>query len=264
MTDRLLFSPGRMLLAAALMYAGLTPVFAIDPVHPGVECVDLDEEVGEATARFFYYNRNDFVINLPPGGDNFFSPPPGNRGQESRFQPGFTWRSFEVTWLVDFDNPGSLELTWNLLGDEAVAHATDSPRCTGPTECRTDPGPQGLTGPEGPEGPQGPEGFAGPQGPTGEQGPVGEPAAPATARCHTVIAQSDGDTAIAECAGDELVMGGGGECNDLLIAQTQDWPVGQLKASHPNSVSSWKAVCALGQASATAICCPAADQEASP
>ncbi len=256
---QILWMPCHVLIAIAALCAGLVPAHAIDPIHPGVECVDFDEEAGEATARFFYYSENDFVVNLPPGGDNFFSPPPGNRRQESRFVPGLTWRSFEVTWSVS----SAKSLTWNLLGQEAVAHATDSPRCTGITECRTDPGPQGLDGPEGPEGPQGPQGFDGPQGPQGEPGPTGEPAASAVTGCHTVVAQTDDKTAVAACGADELVMGGGGECDDRLLADTEAWSAGQLKASYPDTAGSWTAVCALGRASARAICCPAATQEMS-
>ena len=249
----------KLLIAVAVVWLGMAQAFALNPIIPGTECVDYDEEAGEATARFFYQNRNDFVVNLPPGGDNYFSPAPGNRRQETRFVPGFVWRSFEVTW----DTSTTLHLTWNLLGMEAKAHAIDSPRCTGITECRTDPGPQGLTGPEGPVGPQGPQGFEGPQGPQGEQGPTGDPAAPAGTGCHAVMTKSEGKTAVAACGSDELVMGGGGECDDLLVADTETWSAGQLKASFPDSANSWTAVCALGRASARAVCCPATQQETS-
>ena len=255
----ILWIPGRVLIAISALCAGLAPAHALNSIHPGVECVDFDEEAGEATARFFYYSQNDFVVNLPPGGDNYFSPAPGNRRQETRFVPGLTWRSFEVTWSVS----ATLSLTWNLLGRQAVAHATDSQRCTGITECRTDPGPQGLAGPEGEQGPQGPQGFEGPRGPQGERGAIGEPAAPAGTGCHSVVTQADGNTAVAACGADELVMGGGGECDDRLLADTEAWSAGQLKASYPDSAGSWKAVCALGRASARAVCCPAATQETS-
>ena len=256
----------RMLIAAATLCAGMAPgltVAELEPIHPGTECVDFDEEAGQATARFFYYNRNDFVVNLPPGGDNYFSPAPGNRRQETRFVPGFVWRSFSVTWNVDLDDPNTLKITWNLLGEQAEAHALRTPRCTGITECRTDPGPQGLAGPKGEQGPQGPQGFEGPRGPQGEPGPIGEPAAPAGTGCHSVVTQADGDTAVAACGADELVMGGGGECDDRLLADTEAWSAGQLKASYPDTAGSWTAVCALGRASARAVCCPAVAQETS-
>ena len=233
------------------------PASALDPIVPGLECVDWDEETGLATARFFHVNGNDFIVNLPPGGDNFFSPAPGNRQQETRFLPGLVWRSFEVTW----DTATTMHITWHLLGEEAKAHAAESRRCTGITECRTDPGPQGLAGPEGPQGPQGPDGLEGPQGSQGEQGPAGEPAPHARDGCHAVVTESDGKTAVAACEAGEMVMGGGGQCDDRLIADTEAWSAGQLEASFPDTSGSWTAVCALGRATARAICCPAVQQE---
>ncbi|WP_018233819.1 collagen-like protein [Thioalkalivibrio thiocyanodenitrificans] len=242
----------KLLVLLALLFLSSQPALALEPIIPMLECVEYDEDTQEATARLYYINMNDFVVNLPPGGDNYISPAPGNRRQQSRFVPGLHWRDFTITWNVE----STPQLTWHLLGNEVVMHAFNSRLC-GIPECRTDPGPQGLTGPEGPEGPTGPVGPQGDQGPRGAPGPIGEPAPGATSGCRTVTTAEGGDTAIAACAANEVLVSGGGHCDDTLITDTQNWATGQIRASYPDSNGLWAVECALGHATSHAICCPA-------
>ncbi|MEQ8674251.1 MAG: S8/S53 family peptidase [Aggregatilineales bacterium] len=73
-------------------------------VIPIIECVATDGEV--KVARFGYLNQNPFVVEIPIGNNNKFSPLPKGRGQHTVFQPGRVEDAFSVTYTG--------QLNWHL------------------------------------------------------------------------------------------------------------------------------------------------------
>ncbi len=94
----------------------------IVPILEGVE----PEPGGMLRAHWGYYNPSDSTMFVPVGVSNFFSPPPGFRGQPTLFQGGRQPNVFSTVW----DPNSAASLTWTLLGRQATATAS-SPRLFG-------------------------------------------------------------------------------------------------------------------------------------
>lgn len=66
----------------------------IVPILEGVE----PEPGGMLRAHWGYYNPSDSTMFVPVGVSNFFSPPPGFRGQPTLFQGGRQPNVFSTVW----------------------------------------------------------------------------------------------------------------------------------------------------------------------
>ena len=95
---------------------------------------------GNFDATFGYENDNSTVQTIAVGGDNYFSPPPSDRGQTSAFQPGKVKTAFTVkgipsgtklTWTVNSggrsDTATASEYSHALCLDDAAAQGDDLP-----------------------------------------------------------------------------------------------------------------------------------------
>lgn len=204
-------------LAACGILAVVTLPAAGQSIRPIFECVaPVPDPEGSWRAIFGYSNPTgvEETIFIGTDPDNFFTPPPGFKGQPETFQPGLHERVFEVIFTED------VTLTWKLDGSQAVADITLR-RCD--LECwdsnqnnACDTGEdrngdgicnaldcQGIacwdlnqnlacdldedvnddsqcdagdcTGLVGPQGPTGPEGPQGQEGPQGPEGIAGDP-----------------------------------------------------------------------------------------
>lgn len=86
-------------------------------VIPLLDCVNFDPDTQQVTARFGYANPNATATAIPVGVDNFFSPPPSDRGQPTSFQPGTHPSAFSATFQLDQIS----SFTWYLQGREVTA-----------------------------------------------------------------------------------------------------------------------------------------------
>lgn len=222
-------------------------------IIPIAECVQIDHATGEAIGHFGYASQSDTSQSIPVGSNNFFSPPPINRGQSQTFDPGLHISEFTVTW----DPANHTTLTWTLLGISAELD-TENPdhHCTA-MACVFEPGVTGADGPIGPAGADGPDGDPGPRGPAGDEGAAGTPAPAAHEGCRTVEMVSASSQAQAACDSSEWLVSGSGACADQLTPHASNWSTGQLQASNPTGAGAWTAECLTGTATARAFCCPA-------
>jgi CSLREA domain-containing protein len=103
--------------------AQTTRNLTIRPISAVFECV-VDRGVGtnpRYLARFGYKNHHPFVMSIPLGPNNRFTPNPIDRGQPTQFAPGRQRFVFEVPF------PGS-NLVWTLNGRTSTA-SSGSARC---------------------------------------------------------------------------------------------------------------------------------------
>jgi len=102
------------------------PASTDKPIRVSVDCVSRGATTYDAT--FAYANDNPVVETIAAGTDNYFSPPPTDRGQTTAFQPGSHHAAFTVTGI-----PNSTKLTWTVaLGgsSRSATASTSSPSCT--------------------------------------------------------------------------------------------------------------------------------------
>ncbi len=236
-----LLLPACLLLAPAESRAQL--------VFPFIDCVDHDEELETATAYFGYISLESSSRTINLGTNNQVFPGSLNQGQPTFFSPMTFYAVFSSTWdLNEHDT-----LTWRIRGRDAVA-SLDSEPC--PIRCPQLVGFAGPEGPTGDPGPEGPRGETGAEGPMGDPGPQGPGGRAATSGCHRIEATAETSQATASCSAGEFVVTGGGQCT----AGTGNDPgagTGQLQSSGPDGDDAWTVHCRTGQASATAVCCPA-------
>jgi len=217
-------------------------------IFPFVDCVDHEEDSDEITAFFGYASLESSSRTINLGTNNTFIPGPMNRGQPTFFSPGTFYSVFSATWdLGEHDT-----LTWRIRGEDAVA-SVDSEPC--PTRCPQLVGFAGAEGPPGEPGPEGPRGETGPQGPAGATGSQGPPGNRATFGCHRVKISSESAQATVSCPAGEQVVTGGGQCTISASGDEHD-ATGQLESTFPDGDNAWTTRCRIGQASATAVCCP--------
>ena len=97
-------------------------------IHVSVDCVTKNATTYDAT--FAYANDNAAAQTIPVGSDNFFSPPPIDRGQTTTFQPGLHHAAFTVTGI-----PLTSKLAWTVAfgGSTRTATASSSNRSCTPT-----------------------------------------------------------------------------------------------------------------------------------
>ncbi len=101
-------------------------------VHAFVDCVTQNSGTYDAT--FGYTNQNSTAQTIAVGSDNYFTPPPIDRGQTTVFQPGTVHNAFTVTAI-----PNATKLTWtvSLNGHtESVSVSSSSSH-----SCATTPAP---------------------------------------------------------------------------------------------------------------------------
>lgn len=84
----------------------------VAPVHPILECVANNGD-GTYTAYFGYQNDNAFVVTIPVGPDNKFSPNPENRSQPSVFQSGRSSSYPNAAFSVVFDGNNLVWTVWD-------------------------------------------------------------------------------------------------------------------------------------------------------
>lgn len=227
---------GQLLFALLLALFATTSSALAQPatgdVMPILDCVTVDSATGEATAFFSYDNKTASTVTVAIGADNRFQLSPQDRGQGTAFLAGFHRKAFSVV----FDTATETTITWQLLGNSAVASDDPTVYCGG-------------TGPTGPAGPTGP---TGPTGATGATGPKGQAATAFLSQCQLVTAKGRGNTATnvtVKCADDERLLSGGGSCLGR----------GVVVASQQSSLKSWEMKCSVAQGSiaiAKALCCP--------
>ena len=104
-----------------------------DAITPELTCVSENVD-GTYTAFFGYSNPNSYPVKIDLGMDNWFSPPPDNRGQPSTFEPGQQTAVFAVV------SKGNA-LVWHL--DGKIAEANKNSRRCSQAECNLD-GPSAL------------------------------------------------------------------------------------------------------------------------
>lgn len=233
---------------AFLLASMISPAVRAQDVWPVVSCVRHDEAAGTVSAVFGFINHEQSSTLLSVGSRNFFDPPPANRDQPTVFAPGASLEEVVLTF------PEDQTLTWTLNGFQATA-SKDTPRTCA---CHQVPGPAGPAGPPGPQGPPGPTGPPGPEGPTGPEGPPGPQGAALGTGCRVVSEVSDTAQARATCGAGERALTGGGACSNRLGDAAIQPEAGQLAESHPVGDGAWQVRCALGQATAHALCCPEA------
>lgn len=238
-----------VLLAPAVLL--LVPAAHAQSVFPFVDCVEHEEGSDTITAHFGYASLESSSRTINLGTNNLFIPnPPINRGQPTFFSPGVFYGIFSATWdLNDHET-----LTWRIRGEDAVA-SVDSESC--PIRCPQLVGFAGPEGPQGDPGPEGPRGESGPEGPVGETGPQGPTGKSAACGCSRIESASEESKATASCPDGERVVTGGGQCTADDDVRTG---TGQLEASFPDGDHAWTARCRIGQATASAVCCPGGTQ----
>src|SRR5207244_5328971 len=86
-------------------------------VFPILECVSYNASANEVTATWGYINTNPTTSNFGISSNNFFDPPPGNRGQPIPFSPGVHHNVFSTTWSLN----SFPTLSWSLDGTKVTA-----------------------------------------------------------------------------------------------------------------------------------------------
>lgn len=114
---------------AGNMETAKTVTFTVPPqaVTPILECVTRNSN-GTYTARFGYQNSNPFVVTIPVGNDNKFTPTPNQRGQVTTFQPGRVTNAFTVNFT------SNTTLVWYLRGLDGRGRSVNASRTS--TLCR--------------------------------------------------------------------------------------------------------------------------------
>ena len=95
-------------------------------IHVAVDCVTKGASTYDAT--FAYSNDNAMAETVLVGSDNYFSPPPIDRGQTTVFQPGSHHKAFTVNGI-----PNATKLTWTVAfggSSRTTTASTSSPSCT--------------------------------------------------------------------------------------------------------------------------------------
>jgi len=95
-------------------------------VHPVLECIQ-DRHDGTFEAFFGYKNDDVIAVTIPVGPDNWFQPPPGDRGQTTYFLPGRVTFAFSVI----FDGN---DLAWTLRGPDGNIRTVTANRGSAPCE----------------------------------------------------------------------------------------------------------------------------------
>ncbi len=102
-----------------------TPTSTDKAIHVSVDCVTKGATTYDAT--FAYSNDNAVAETVAVGTDNFFTPPPIDRGQTSTFQPGSHHGAFTVKGI-----PNATKLTWTVAfagSSRSTTASTSSPSC---------------------------------------------------------------------------------------------------------------------------------------
>jgi hypothetical protein len=182
------------------------PRAAAAQVIPLADCVTRGSDSSRLQAWFGYRNSGSTVV-VPVGTENFFVPPPLDRGQPAAFEPGEFHRVFSVefpsdsfvTWtLSSVQAPADrtlpscdLPLTWvgpwdatltyetnqivSYLGSSWIALRRNSAQ---PPDAGADWNLLAQKGETGAQGERGERGETGAEGPQGIQGPRGADGAP--------------------------------------------------------------------------------------
>jgi len=98
-------------------------------VIPLADCITGGSDPSSLQAWFGYRNPDPTVVVIPIGPDNFFLPPPADRGQPASFDPG----EFHRVFFIEF--PATGLVTWTLASVQAPADRT-LPSCDGPLTWR--------------------------------------------------------------------------------------------------------------------------------
>jgi hypothetical protein len=85
------------------------------PIQLSVKCIDAEGPNFEAV--FGYTNPNGQAVTITRGPENRFSPPPGDRGQPTEFQPGTVESAVTVT--------GESSVTWTVSYAGRESSATE-------------------------------------------------------------------------------------------------------------------------------------------
>ncbi len=118
------------LVPALLVVVGLMPAASASSTTglvPLLDCVTYSSGANTLTATFGYVNTNAAQMDLPIGGDNFFTPGPVFQGQPVTFLPGVNHGVFQVTFPL-----GTVSAeTWTLAGTSVTASNDPKSYCAG-------------------------------------------------------------------------------------------------------------------------------------
>lgn len=248
------------------VFAGLVfaaTALSAQTIYPIVTCVSYNASTNWLAVNFGYVNSFSDAWFVPIGGDNFITPPPGDRDQTSFFQQGVVRNAFSTNW----DLSSTPTLTWTVLGNSATASNDPTMYCPSTGSASTacwdtngngvcDPWEDvngdgtcnaldciGRMGQAGPPGPQGPPGVTGAQGPAG---------ASLQAAIQVVANATASSTATASCQATQVLLNGGGICS---VPNTNSIS-GRMASSQPSGSAGWAVSCSTGQATAVALCAP--------
>jgi hypothetical protein len=115
----------RLIGAVCAIALAACPRVAQAQVIPLADCVTQGSDPSRLQAWFGYRNSDPTVVFIPLGPDNFFVPPPADRGQPTSFETG----EFHRVFSVEFPSAGLV--TWTLASVQAPADRT-LPSCDGP------------------------------------------------------------------------------------------------------------------------------------
>ena len=94
-------------------------------VHLSVDCVT--QNAGTYDATFAYENDNSTPQTIAVGSDNYFTPPPIDRGQTTVFAPGAHHAAFTVKAI-----PNATKLTWT-VNTRSTTASSSSEACAPPS-----------------------------------------------------------------------------------------------------------------------------------
>jgi len=228
-------------------------------VAPLLDCSIFDPADNFLIIEWGYVNASNQVVEIIPGANNFFNPPPSVQGQPIDFQPGVFHNVFQTVLQLDFSSSS----TWHLNGFDATATKDPKNYCLGSNVSCWDTNGNGVcdasedingdgtcdardclgrTGAAGLQGPQGQKGATGPAGPAGPPG--------ISAAIATVTVPSTTATASATCSATQVLLNGGGAC---AVPNTNSIS-GRLASSGPSGSNGWTVTCSAGNATAVALC----------
>src|SRR6185503_1436318 len=101
-------SMSRLIGAVCAIALAAFPRAAQAQVIPLADCVTQGSDPSSLQAWFGYRNTDPAAVVIPIGLDNFFQPPPADRGQPVSFDPG----EFHRVFFIGFPATGSV--TWTL------------------------------------------------------------------------------------------------------------------------------------------------------
>lgn len=102
---------------------------ALEAVVPIFECVEMPTPAKDSySAVFGYENKNHYMVVVPVGNDNAFTPNPINQGQPLKFNSGREVAFFKVNFVDT-----TTTLVWTVMGQSASATVT-SQACVSPQE----------------------------------------------------------------------------------------------------------------------------------